>query len=542
MRTGDYQTPAKVTQYFLKEYDDKAVLMNDKTQQDDDEQQQQNCDCWKCRRDEQFRLQANAMPLQETSETLAALFHSTQTTPQSLSTDDFCVKRSLVLQHARQFTTCASCLNAVRTLRLQDHPLLEEGDGGDLRVRPIHTETILSTSRVLSLLSTSGWNCKALQPQSSKKKKSIRCRAYQKTRNHVDASDWRKVWDAAPAKFKERVATMVPADLEQFTKDHVEFVRFCRRCSANVKEGFHLLMQKDNPNFKLPEGYRTDLFAPLHVVPAARDRDSNDASDSTRVVCDVSSVPELINYHTTELVKDEMRHANNEEARCAVCLDLVQQEIRSVVGSLLLWRIRSGWHPFLAEEQSIDLICRVALTCIRGNVAASLQSQLPNVDVPNVVQTNNKKKKKRRNKRNKKGKGKQKQSNRQVVGFESFSDAKEAELLKSMGWSSLESDGTAAEACVKGRKKNETPIGLDSVCNVDVEQLDRDFDFDLGLSKEELETIKTKLMDTKKERDQQRVALKQAWETCQSSCCKSTKHGKRAGDVCSSKNRTFLCA
>jgi hypothetical protein len=105
------------------------VLMNDKTQQDDDEQQQQNCDCWKCRRDEQFRLQANAMPLQETSETLAALFHSTQTTPQSLSTDDFCVKRSLVLQHARQFTTCASCLNAVRTLRLQDHPLLEYSHG-----------------------------------------------------------------------------------------------------------------------------------------------------------------------------------------------------------------------------------------------------------------------------------------------------------------------------------------------------------------------------------------------------------------------------
>ena len=456
--------------------------------------------------------------------------------PNHLLTDDFCVKRSLVLQHARQFTTCASCLNAVRTLRLQDHPLLEEGDGGDLRVRPIHTETVDSTSRVLSILSTSGQWMTKLQPQSSKKKKSIRCRAYQKTRDHVDASGWRKVWDAAPAKFKERVATMVPADLEQFTKDHVEFVRFCRRCSANVKEGFHLLMQKDNPDFKLPEGYRTDLFAPLHVVPA-RDRDSNDASDSTRVVCDVSSVPELINYHTTELVKDEMRHANNEEARCAVCLDLVQQEIRSVVGSLLLWRIRSGWHPFLAEEQSIDLICRVALTCIRGNVAASLQSQLPNVDAPNVVQTKNKKKKKRRNKRNKKkGKGKQKQSNRQVVGFD---DAKEAELLKSMGWSSLESDGTAAEACVKGRKKNQTPVGLDSICNV--EQFDRDFDFDLGLSFDELEAMKTKLMDTKKERDQQRVALKQAWETCQSSCCKSTKHGKRAGDVCSSK-KTFLCA
>ena len=194
--------------------------------------EEQNCECWKCRRDEKFRLQANAMSLQEKSETLRTLFLQTKTTPQHLSTDDFCVKRSLVLQHARQFTTCASCLNAVRTLRLQDHPLLEEGDGGDLRVRPIHTETVDSTSRVLSILSTSGQWMTKLQPQSSKKKKSIRCRAYQKTRDHVDASGWRKVWDAAPAKFKERVATMVPADLEQFTKDHVEFVRFCRRCSA----------------------------------------------------------------------------------------------------------------------------------------------------------------------------------------------------------------------------------------------------------------------------------------------------------------------
>lgn len=99
---------------------------------------EQNCECWKCRRDEKFRLQANAMSLQEKSENYVP-FSCKQKQHQHLSTDDFCVKRSLVLQHARQFTTCASCLNAVRTLRLQDHPLLEEGDGGDLRVRPIYT-------------------------------------------------------------------------------------------------------------------------------------------------------------------------------------------------------------------------------------------------------------------------------------------------------------------------------------------------------------------------------------------------------------------
>ena len=82
----------------------------------------------------------------------------------------FSIQRSVVLKHARELTSCASCLHSVRTLRLVDHPLLED-DGETLTVRQVHMETIESTAKVLSAYETRGRWMSKVQPLTSKKKK-----------------------------------------------------------------------------------------------------------------------------------------------------------------------------------------------------------------------------------------------------------------------------------------------------------------------------------------------------------------------------------
>jgi hypothetical protein len=494
----------------------KSSFNDNGNKKEDDENLDCDCLCSKCRviRERHLVQYVKMMPLELPSmcDRLITQFHTAQTMPHQLSPINFCVKRSVVLKHARELTTCTSCLHSVRTLRLLDHPLLED-DGDMLRVREIHTETPKSIAKVLSAYDTHGQWMTKVKPLSRKKKRnSIRCQAHSSVRKNLDQSDWEKVWKNSPEKFKVKVASMVASDLQDSTNRHIDYVGFCRRCSANVREGYHLLMSTGYRNFSPPDGYDHTVFAPLRVslgndYPEKR---GNSEGNVSRVVCDIGRVPELINYHTTELARDEIRHANNEDARHAMSLALVQQEMLNVVGSLLLFRIRSLWHSFLAEEQSSMLLCRLALGCIRDNVIASLQNQC--LDETMTRNKKNKKKKKKNKGKNNKGKNNKKTTTMTMKttctntrndthisagflsSFEQFNDDKEAELLKSMGWLSVD----------ESTKRN------------DDEYLD--------LSLEELASMKQKLIDMKKVREQKRNALKQAWETCQLSCCNKTQH------------------
>ena len=75
--------------------------------------------------------------------------------------------------------------------------------------------------------------------------------------------------------------------------------------------------------------------------------------------------------------------------------------------------------------------------------------------------------------------------------FDVFNDAKEAELLKSMG------GGSMGDSMGGGGTNAEN---------------DDDGEEGLGLSSEELALMKIKLLEMKKERDEQRAARKMAWE------------------------------
>ena len=171
--------------------------------------------------DRRGRLQASfahhvkQMPLEQQSECdrMISTFRAANVKPEELASSCMCIKRETVLEKARNQTTCASCLHSVRTLRLKDHPLLED-DGESFRVRSMHLESIETTARVLAAYSPkSDWMNKL--KSGSNKKKGSRCRAHASFRKHVDQSDWRTVWDNAPDEFKIGIASMLPSELAQ---------------------------------------------------------------------------------------------------------------------------------------------------------------------------------------------------------------------------------------------------------------------------------------------------------------------------------------
>ena len=440
----------------------------------------------------------------------------------SSDTNIFCVKRSSVLKRARELTSCASCLNSVRTLRLNNHPLLEDDKKNDvLRLRDVHIKTIESTSKVLTMYSsTSGEWLTNLQPQSSKKKKGIRCKAHASTRKYLRQSKWEIIWNQAPRDFQEKVASMVPSEFKQFVKEHCDFVGFCKLCTQNVKEGYHLLMLSGDDYFDPPKNYDESVFAPLSVLPLlnANGQPIRSCMDvDKKIVCEISSVPDLINYHITEIHRDELRKANNQDARCAPTLYLVQQEILNVVGSLLLHRIQSLWYPYNAEKQSIGLISRLTLSCIYINVKEFLDKRMNGKDNADddVNSKNNKKKKSKNSKKGKKKKSLKKKNRPNKISTAAtkdniIHDTEEVELLTSMGW-----------------------IPAAPIEEKDKQQQHYEDDYDLGLSEEEFKSMKAKLMELKNERIQKRVELKHAWEqkcqqSCQLSCCTGTDESKRA--------------
>ena len=168
------------------------------------------------RLDASFAHHVKTMPLDQQSECdrMVSMFRAANVKPQELSSC-MCIQRQEVLDKARGHTTCASCLHSVRTLRLKDHPLLED-DGETFRVRAMHLESIETTSRVLAAYSpTSKWMLEKLGSHKKNKHKTNRCRAHASFRKHVEQSDWRHVWDQAPDEFKIGIASMLPSELAQ---------------------------------------------------------------------------------------------------------------------------------------------------------------------------------------------------------------------------------------------------------------------------------------------------------------------------------------
>ena len=184
--------------------------------------------------DRKSRLQTNfaqhvkSMPLEQQSECdrMVSVFRAANVKPLEIMSC-MCVRREAILERAKSQTTCASCLHSVRTLRLMDHPLLED-DGEYFRIRKMHLDSIEKTARVCSVYSsTSNWTTTKLH---SNKKKGSRCRAHASFRKQVDLSDWRMVWDNAPDEFKIGVSSMLASELAQ--------VRTMLCCFSNVKDTF----------------------------------------------------------------------------------------------------------------------------------------------------------------------------------------------------------------------------------------------------------------------------------------------------------------
>ena len=168
------------------------------------------------RLDASFAHHVKTMPLEQQSECdrMVSIFRAANVKPQELSSC-MCIQRQEVLDKARGHATCASCLHSVRTLRLKDHPLLED-DGETFRVRAMHLESIETTSRVLAAYSpTSKWMLEKLGSHKKNKHKTNRCRAHASFRKHVEQSEWRHVWDQAPDEFKIGIASMLPSELAQ---------------------------------------------------------------------------------------------------------------------------------------------------------------------------------------------------------------------------------------------------------------------------------------------------------------------------------------
>ena len=194
------------------------------------------------------------------------------------------------------------------------------------------------------------------------------------------------------------------------------------------------------------------------------------------------------------------------------------------------WRITSLWHPFLADEQSTALICRLALTEMNTHVMKELEraggldgvkengASGGDVEGSNSNQPSKSKKKKNKKKKKKKKKNPIAENENGGLGglgggggnnattttttttdnFDDFNDAKEAELLKSMG-------GGIMGSGIMGSGMGGMGGGTNGENDFDGEE-------GLGLSSEELALMKIKLLEMKKERDEQRAARKMAWE------------------------------
>ena len=218
--------------------------------------------------EEQFSRHLAGMKVERAAmqQRLEAALACATSTPQQLA-HMFCVSRSKVLSMARQHTTCASCLHSVRTLRLKDHPLVED-DGEMFRLRSVHLQSVRTTAKALAVYEGSGTWMTRLRPPG--RKKSSRCRAHASFRKHVDQQEWRTVWDSAPDEFKIGIASMLPSELSQSAKTHLTSVGFCKHCSANVMEGFKLLLATAEPDFCPPADYDHMVYDPLHVIKVRR--------------------------------------------------------------------------------------------------------------------------------------------------------------------------------------------------------------------------------------------------------------------------------
>ena len=288
------------------------------------------------------------------------------------------VDKDSLLREARRYTTCTSCLSAVRTLDMAEACIYTNLDSQPTRLglRNCHYDiTYQKTAKTLSLYGKDAsrkWYAEHVVPSGSGKGRARRCRIHASFRKHVDQADWLGVWRRAPSFFRKRVTMINPEELYASIDTHLANIGFCKHCTTNVNDAFDIMIASATSDMEPPEDFDPLLFSNLHICSASdsgnnektttlkkkkKAKGKKDSLSKLEIHVDPSTVPALVDMHLSAAARDEIALANNEEARHAMNMALAQEEVLNVIGSMVLWKIQT--LVSIPREAVVEFISRL---------------------------------------------------------------------------------------------------------------------------------------------------------------------------------------